>query len=456
MRLRHRALLLLGVTTAVATPAVVAYAFYADTTDCAGNFKTFYEPTEPVCAIGEIDITPPGQFFPQAQVYVIPKGADPNDSSKWAYTTTVQGLLGGGGFADEVMWPSAAPGEWELVFDQYPFIQGGGSFDPAKDYRDIHFQVNGGAGGAGGGGGAGGSGGAAGMGGSFPASCSGNWDGQLCNGTKPPKGNAVTPGGFAEEQTPLDVEIMGCGKIKLAYSYAVAPTEGTECPCESASSLMISGKEDFEVCGRTSSVSFAGKGSTRQCLTPECNGGAWTCVGPTCDVSAFEASASGGVKWSWPVEAIFPAAAPILRPLSMSGALAVNVGGTVAVGGSVTSSLATGQSAEGCGCCLNGGVKDSVDVSLKVGAGLFIEASTNLWILSGMVTLEGKVCGSGTYTRSVGCNMPPQNKLAGQGYLGASIATQVCAGGGWLKYCYTPPPVPLVELPNKDAASACP
>ncbi len=453
MRLRHRALLLLGITAAVATPAVVAYAFYADTTDCAGNFETVFEPTDMVCAIGELDVIPPGQFFPQAQVYVIPKGGDPNDSAQWAYTTTVQGALGAGGFDNEVVWPSAAPGDWELVFDQYPFIQGGGSFDPSTDYRDINFHVNGAVmpdggtdGGAGGGGVDGGAG----------AMCSGNWNGQLCNGMKPPTGMASMPGGFSEDQTPLDVDITGCGKVKLAYSYAVTPTEGTDCPCESASSLMISGKEDFEVCGKTSTVSFAGKGSTRQCLTPECNGGTWSCVGPSCDVTAFEASASGGIKWAWPVENIFPAAAPILKPLAASGALSVNVGATVAVAGSVTSSLANGQSAEGCGCCANGGVKDSVDVSLKLGAGLFVEASTQLWILSGMVTLEGKVCGSGTYTRSQGCGMAPQNKLAGQAFLGAQIATQVCAGGGWLKYCYTPPPTPLVELPNKEAASACP
>ena len=455
MRVRHRALLVLGITAAVATPAIVAYAFYADTTDCAGGFKTVFDPTDEVCAIGELDIIPPGQFFPQAQVYVIPKGGNPNDSAQWAYTTTVQGDLGGGGFVDALVWPAAAPGDWELVFDQYPFIQGGGSFDPNTDYRNIDFFVTGNAmpdGGAGGGGADGGMGSDA----SAGAMCSGNWNGQLCNGQEPPKGQAVTPGGFGEEATPLDVDIPGCGKIKLAYAYSVTPSAGTECPCESASSLMISGKEDFEVCGKTSTVSFAGKGSTRQCLTPECNGGSWSCVGPTCDVAAFEASASGGIKWAWPVEQILPAAAPILAPLSASGLLSITVGATVAVGGSVTSSKATGQSAEGCGCCPSSGVKDSVDVSLKVGAGLFVEAQTKLWILSGMATVEGKVCGSGTFTRSEGCGVPPQKKLAGQAFLGAAITGQVCAGGGWLKYCWTPPPKPLVELPNKEAASACP
>lgn len=454
MRLRHRALLLLGVTAAVATTAVMAYAFYADTTDCDGNFKTVFEPTEKVCAIGEIDITPPGQFFPQAQVYVIPKGGNPNDSTQWAYKTTVQGLLGGGGFADEIMWPAAAPGDWELVFDQYPYIQGGGSFDPAKDYRDIHFHVNGAvmpdpdAGADSGDGG--------GMEADAGAMCSGNWDGQLCNGAAPPGGNTSPPVEISDEETPLDVEIPGCGAIKLAYSYTVAPSAGTECPCESAASLMITGKEEFELCGKTSSVSFSGKGSSRQCLTPQCNGGAWTCVGPSCDVSSFEATASGSIKWSWPVEDILPAAAPILKPLSASGLLSVSVGATVAVGGSVMSSLATGQSGEGCGCCQNGGVKESLEASLKVGAGLFVEAETELWILSGTATVEGKVCGSGTYSKSQGCGMPAENKLAGKAYLGASLSGQVCAGGGWLKYCWTPPPKPLVALPNEEAASVCP
>lgn len=116
------------------------FASQIEPTDCAFNPKYVFNQGDQVCVFGDVDVTPPGEFFPAGWVIVAPAdAANPYADIKDAPNYVIGASLGGAFYDEVALLPPLPPGKFQLILDEYPFGSNGGedTFGPTFTVTNV-------------------------------------------------------------------------------------------------------------------------------------------------------------------------------------------------------------------------------------------------------------------------------------------------------------------------------